>query len=312
MNRTIARALFCVAPLAATAFAQGAAPDRGGDAQTSAVKEVAAKVVKAEAAIQSLRMRMKTSGKLPGGLEVVTAGELRVLKETQPKGAVRRYSSLEYSFGEGVRGRLETAETAAGIQIFEEDPAFGAVFLQIEPLVVRDLEWAGTVLERSDLPGMVDPRASAPLGSSLLADVMQTFDLQVDERDARDGEAGVWVVGQRKAGLDEQNPDLPLADRVEFFVRGADSVVMVARYFAGTALLQQVVVERVEINVDMAAADFVVDSRDIQLRSVQDHAPMWEQIEKTLQRAEDKSAGDVVRPSRRAASDEKSPEAGGK
>ena len=268
--------------------------------------------MKAEAAIQSLRIRMKTSGKLPGGLDVVTSGELRVLKETQPAGAVRRYSGLEYSFGEGVRGRLETAETAGGIQIFEEDPAFGAVFLQIEPLVVRDLEWAGTILERSDLPGMVDPRASAPLGSSLIADVMQTFDLQVDARDARDGEAGVWIVGQRKAGLDEQNPDLPLADRVEFFVRGSDNAVMLARYLAGSELLQQIVLESVEIDVELQAADFVVDGRDVQLRNVKDHAPMWEQIEKTIQRAEDKADGDVRRPSRRGDGDEKSTSDGGK
>ena len=268
--------------------------------------------MKAEAAIQSLRIRMKTSGKLPGGLDVVTSGELRVLKETQPAGAVRRYSGLEYSFGEGVRGRLETAETAGGIQIFEEDPAFGAVFLQIESLVVRDLEWAGTILERSDLPGMVDPRASAPLGSGLIAEVMQTFDLRVDARDARDGEAGVWIVGQRKAGLDEQNPDLPLADRVEFFVRGSDNAVMLARYLAGSELLQQIVVESVEIDVELQAADFVVDGRDVQLRNVKDHAPMWEQIEKTIQRAEDKADGDVRRPSRRGDGDEKSTSDGGK
>ena len=45
--------------------------------------------------------------------------------------------------------------------------------------------------------------------------------------------------------------------------------------------------------------DFTVDGRGVRLRGVQEHAPMWEQIEQAVQRAEDKSADGVVRPSRR-------------
>jgi|GEM_PF-4357048 len=256
-------------------------------------------MTKAERALKSLRMTMKTSGTLPGGLRVSTSGELRVLRGAQPDAAVRRFSRLEYSFGEGVRGRLESAETADGIRIFEEDPAFGAVFLRLAPSVVRDLEWAGGVLERSDLPGMVDPRARAPLGSGLLLDMMRTFDLKVDDRKERAGVPGVWIVGARKDGLDEQDPDLPLADGVEVFVRAEDHALMVARYLVGADVSQEIQVERLEVDVALSDDDFVVEAHGVQIRSVQDHAPMWEQVEQVIERAEDKAKDGVVRPSRR-------------
>jgi hypothetical protein len=48
-----------------------------------------------------------------------------------------------------------------------------------------------------------------------------------------------------------------------------------------------------------AARDFVVDGRGQRLRDVQQHLPLWEQIEQVLKQAEAKSGDDVVRPSRR-------------
>ena len=142
--------------------------------------------------------------------------------------------------------------------VFEEDPAFGAVFLRIAPAVVQDLEWAGTVLDRSDLPGMVDARARAPLGSGLLGDMLRTFDLKVDDRNERAGVKGVWIVGARKDGLDEQDPDLPLADNVEVFIREKDHALLLARYLVGADVLQEIEVERLDIDVALKDEDFVV------------------------------------------------------
>jgi len=256
-------------------------------------------MVKAEQALKSLSMTMKTTGRLPGGPPVTTRGELRVLRGTQPTDPVRRFASLEYTFGEGLRGRLESAETAEGILLFEEDPAFGAVFLRIEPAIVRDLEWAGTVLDRADLPGMVDARARAPLGSGLLADMLRTFDLKVDERTRHGEHEGTWVVGTRKAGLDDQNPDLPLADGVEVFVRKRDRALLLARYKVGDDVVQQIVVDKLEVGARLDDQSFVVDGHGVRIRNVQDYAPMWEQVEQAITTAEEKSKDGAIRPSRR-------------
>lgn len=300
MNRTTARVLVSCASLLGTLLAQEPAPELAGKPQDAVVRELVSKMVAAEQSLKSLRMTMRTTGRLPGDLEVETSGELRVLRAPQPEVPARRFTRLEYSFGDGMRGRLESAETPEGIRLFEEDPAFGAVFLRIGREVVHDLEWAGKVLDRSDLPGMVDARARAPLGSGLLADMMRTFDLETIGRKERAGEAGVWVVGRRKAGLDEQDPDLPLADGVEVFVRDRDSALLLARYKVGADVLQEIVVDELEVGAALGDEDFVVDGRGVRLRNVQDHAPLWEQIEQTLERAEAKAAGGDVRPSKRA------------
>ena len=138
MNRTTANVLFSALSLAGAVASQAAAPAASDTSQANAVKSFVAKMVKAERALKGLRMTMETSGRMPGGLNLKTAGELRVLRGTQPESLERRFSRLEYSFGDDVRGRMESAETAEGILVFEEDPAFGAVFVRIDPAVVRD------------------------------------------------------------------------------------------------------------------------------------------------------------------------------
>ena len=310
MNRTTASVLVSCASLLGPLAAQESKPTPEGSLQTSAVEVLVKKMVGAERVLKSLRMTMHTSGRLPGDLNVKTSGELRVLRAAQPEVPARRFTRLEYSFGDGLSGRLESAETPDGIRLFEEDPAFGAVFLRIGRSVVRDLEWAGQVLQRSDLPGMVDARARAPLGSGLLADMMRTFDLELLARKERAGEAGVWIAGRRKAGLDEQDPDLPLADQVEVFVRGRDSALLLARYKVGEGLLQEIFVDELEVGVELGDDDLIVDGDGVRIRSVQDHAPLWEQIEQTLKLAEEKGGEGAVRPSGRGARREQP--AGGK
>lgn len=293
MNRTVATLLFAGVSLIGNAVGQETSPQPVPPPQTVAVTKLVETMVKAEQSLLSLRMTMATTGKLPGGLDVATRGELRVLRETQASGAPQKapqlFSQLQYSFGDGMKGLLETAHTTEGIIMFEEDPAFGAVFLRIGPDIVVDLEWASRVLQKSDLPGMVDSRAQSPLGSGMVRDLSRIFDLAVAEDTGHGEHTGTWLRGARKAGLDAQDPDLPLADRVEVFVRSRDHAMLLARFFVLAEVVQELKVEKLEVGARLSAEDFTVDGHGERIRSVQEYAPMWEQIIEAISNAERKT-----------------------
>src|SRR5690606_25657721 len=122
-----------------------------------------------------------------------------------------------------------------------------------DPALVADLEWAGEVLGRTDLPGMADRRATAPLGSAMLAELQRQFALEPTDRRERDGEAGRWLAGPRRAAGDGGD-DLPAADRVDVFVRDRDHALVEAIWSQGDTRLQHVVAERVEVDVDLPAS----------------------------------------------------------
>jgi len=309
MNRTIASLLLVGAPLIGSLVAQDPAKEPKQDPQAVAIKGLVDSMVKAEGALTSLRLKMATLGKLPGGLDVTTRGELRVLRATQAGAATQLFSQLEYSFGDGMAGRLETARTKDGITMFEEDPAFGSVFLRIQPEVVRDLEWASGVLQKSDLPGMVDSRAQSPLGSGMVRDMSRVFDLAVAEDSKYGDHQGTWLRGGRKAGLDAQDPDLPLADRVEIFVRGRDHAMLLTRFYVGKDVVQELKIDELEVGAKLEAKDFVVDGHGERIRDVQEYAPMWEQISEAIAAAEQKQK--ELPPSKRKQNGERQ-EAGGK
>ena len=249
----------------------------------------------AEAELTSLRLVMTTRGELPSELVVTTRGTLHVLRGTQRSS----HMVLEYAFGDGVRGRAESSHTAEGIVLYEDDPGLGEVHLAIDKGIVADLEWAGSVLQREDLPGMADRRSEAPLGSGMLAELRRHFDLTLDARTERSGEAGTWIVGARKPGLDVQDPDLPVSDHVEVFVRAKDHALLELRELQDKKVVQQLVVESLELGIELPAKTFVVDGHGQRQRDVRQHLPLWEQIEQVVKQAEAKSGDDVVRPSRR-------------
>lgn len=271
--------------------------------QADPIDGIVAAIRTAEQRAKSFRLEISSKGRLPGGLELSTKGVLHVLRGTQPA----LHSAFEFAFADGLAGRMESAQTSSGIVIFEDDPAFGELYLHVDPTTVADLEWAGLVLQRSDLPGMQDSRGMAPLGSAMAADLARQFVLEVTPRPDRNGEAGRWLAGPRRAGLDDQDPELPLADRVELFVRASDSALLEVRHLQGDKVLQQITVERVQVDVEIPAKTFTVDGRGQRLREVQQHLPMWDQIEQILRQAEVKSAdlaaqkgGEAeVRPSKR-------------
>ncbi len=263
--------------------------------QADPIEALVAGIRTAEQRATSVRVELATRGTQPGGHDFSTTGTLSVLRGTQPK----MRSSIAFSWANGLDGRMETAQTADGIVIYQEDLAFGEVLVRIAPPIVVDLEWAGGVLDRSDLPGMKDGRAAAPLGSAMLDDLRVHFELKLTERKERAGETGVWLVGERRAGLGDQDPELPLASRVEAFVRQRDQAVLEVLHYQGDKILQRIEVKKLEVDVPMAEAEFVVDARGQKMRDVTQYPPLWELIEKVLLLAESKAGEGVVRPSLR-------------
>jgi len=310
MNRTAAGALFCLAQVIGVTAAQAPGEIPTKDPQGAAVTALVAIMAKSETALTSLRLTMTTTGKIPRAGDITTRGEVRVLRATQAGLGSRLFTRLEYAFGDGFKGRMEVAQTKDGIVTFQEDPAFGAVFLQFPVDVVADLEWASGILKRSDLPGMVDSRAQSPLGSGMVKDLLRTFDLAVAPDREHAGDQGTWLRGARRAGLDAQDPDLPLADRVEVFVRERDHALLLTRFFVGTDVVQELVVEKLEVGAKLVAADFTVDGHGERIRNVRDYAPMWEQVIEVIGSAEAKANEGDERPSKRKAPDGGTPGGG--
>jgi site-specific recombinase XerC len=107
------------------------------------------------------------------------------------------------------------------------------------------------------------------------------------------------LIGTRRAGLDDQDPDLPLADRVDLFVRQRDRAVLEVNYRQAGKVLQHIEVVSLDLDLDLPAKVFVVDGRGQPLRDVKQHQPLWELVEQTLRRADAKAAAGDVRPSQR-------------
>ncbi len=295
MKRTILVLAVLSFPIAAAGRAQEPASPPQQTAQAGPIEEIVVAMRAAEQRARSVVVELSTTGHLPGGLELSTRGVLHVLRGAQP--AV--HTVVEFSFADGLGGRVESAQTAAGIVLYEENPAFGELYLRLDPQVTADLAWAGVVLQRSDLPGMADSRAASPLGSAILADLQRHFDLVATERHERLGDAGRWFAGARRAGLDDQDTELPQADRVELFVRDRDHALLEVTYLQAGKQLQHIVVGKLEVDVDIPASTFEVDGRGQRLRDVQQHLPMWDQIQQVLRQAEAKAPEGEMRPSSR-------------
>jgi len=275
----------------------GARPDK--ISQDADVERLVAGMEKAEAAATKIRLELVTEGKMPGGLEFQTRGSLRVLR-TEQDAATAVHSVVEYSFADGLAGRMESVRRPDGVRILERNPTFGEVYVAIDPGLLADLEWAGEVLGRDDLPGMGDSRAASPLGSSMVKDLATRYQLARLSHNTKNGQDGTWYGGDRRIGPGDTGEDdsLPLADRVELFVRDGDLALLEVVFLQAGRPVQRITVKKLVLGEAMPLESFEIDAKGVRLLDVREHPPMWEQIEHLLEAAE-QAAADQVRPSRR-------------
>lgn len=286
MNRTSCSIAFAtlLAVVAGPAAAQEPKPETA--AQPDPIAGIVQAMQQAEQRATSFRIELQTSGRWLDGTEFKTSGQLDVLRGAQP----RTRSSLEFTVLGTLGGRMATAQTDKGILVYQEDPAFGEVFYRIDPETVTDLEWAGEVLASAKMPGMKDRRAGAPLGSAMLDDLRRHFALAVTDKKARNGEAGQWLAGDRRPGLPDVDADLPLATRVEAFVRDKDLALLEVVHHQADKVLQRIEVRKLEVDAEIPIEAFTVDGNRQRLREVRQYLPMWGQIQDVLKQAEAKTA----------------------
>jgi len=267
-------------------------------AQTPTPEAVVATMRAQEAAAKSIELAMETSGRLAGGLTFTARGSVRVLRAEQPE-ASASHTVVDYDFGDGLSGRVESVETRDGLVTLQQDPTFGETFVRIDATVMKDLAWASAADASADAPFQAGPRARSPIGAELFADLALRFDLRVADKPAPEGQKGVWWQGERKKAAESaDNTDLPLADRVEAFVRDGDSVLMDVVYTQNGEVVQRVRVTKAVLGADMQAASFRVEAGGKKPIDAKDHGPTWQQIEQVLQRASQKKNGELP-PSRR-------------
>lgn len=306
MIRTTALVAAAIAVGAFSAGLRGQQPKPDSGPQADPIERIVAAMRAAEQALTSVAIELETRGVYPDGLQFTTRGVAHVLRGEQTK----IHTAFEMHFADGLGGRQESAQTGQGVTFYAADAVFGEVHVHVPPAVVRDVEWAGEVLDRSDLPGMKDRRTDAPLGSAMLAELHRHFALAAGERTERGGEAGTWLVGERRPGLGDVEDELPLATRVEAFVRTKDHALLEVVHYQGDKELQRIDVKKLEVGAAIAEAVFAVDGHGQALREVDKYAPLWTQIQEVIKRAEakllpkDLEAGAAIppqclRPSRR-------------
>jgi hypothetical protein len=301
MNRTASVfpvGLFCLCLCAAAGRAQEPAAKAADAAQDAALADIVASLQRAEAAAKTVRLELSTEGHMPGGLDFRTRAVLRVLNAAQG-GMAAVQSTAEYTFADGLTGRIETVKTPDGVLVNEQNPTFGEVFVRIDKSIVADIEWAGRVLQRTDLPGLADTRAAAPLGSAMVADLARRYALRPlgSDRNARNGEAGRWYGGDRRPGpaVEGEDQDAPMADHVELVCRESDKAVLEVVYLQAGKVAQRIAVEHLVLDEPMPLESFKLDDKGKRPLNVKEHPPMWQQIEELLQRAEQQAADAVQR-----------------
>lgn len=301
MNRTATQpSSSLVALLAALALPFGGALAQEPDAkaQAPAPESVVAAMRAQEAAAKSIELALETSGRLAGGLTFAARGTVRVLRAEQPE-ASASHTVVDYDFGDGLSGRVESVETKDGLLTLQQDPTFGETFVRIDATVMKDLAWASAADAGADAPFQAGPRARSPIGADLFADLALRFDLRMADKPAPEGMKGVWWQGERKKAADSaDNTDLPLADRVEAFVRDGDSVLMDVVYTRNGEVVQRVHVTKAVLGATMQASSFRIEAGGKKPIDAKDHGPTWQQIEQVLQRASQKKNGELP-PSRR-------------
>lgn len=210
-----------------------------------------------EASLKSLQMRVETRGAYPGGARLETAGRIRVL------GGTHFDFALECSFrggpaAGGVASRVRGVLTPTGFWRFEDGPVAGPTYIEMSPSLVAELQRAQAALATEAkakgrpaqaLPGPLDTKLEAPLGSATLLALDRFFDLSLQPGQMElDGVpcvllAGAWrgaTMGAeaRKAlqELDDGAVRARGASRCEVWLRASDKIPLrIAQYRSAAA-----------------------------------------------------------------------------
>jgi hypothetical protein len=290
MNRTaFARVLPCLLLGFVVAQDPPAAPE--SKPKSGVMDDVVRAMRAAEAKALQVRLQMTTEGTMPGDLKFTTKGTMRVLRTEQ--GVLQAaHVALDCTFVGGIQSRMESVKTPDGLWTFEQNQTLGEVWLHYDKELLQDLEWAAEVLQRTDLPGGKDARVAAPLGSEIVADLAQRYELQAMRSRSRDGQAGTWYGGDRKPSPgQEDDADIPIADHVELFVRQQDTALLEVVYLSQQKPIQRIKIDEIVLGEPMPLASFVLDTKGKKPKDVRDYPPEWEQIQQVLQSAKDKVPG---------------------
>lgn len=308
MNRTAHAVLVCLCTGSLALLAQEPGKPAAAQSQGQELDQLVAAMQQAEAGLKTASLAMTTTGTYPGDLQFTTKGTLRVLLGAQPC----LHTVMEFEFTSGMRGRLETVRTPEGAWMLEESPTYGQVFLSMDRATLEDIEWAAAVTKQGAMvPGGEASQARTPLGSQLLTGLRRSYDLKLLAKKDRDGQAGIWIGGDKRQGLDPGlESELLLADHVEVFVRTPDQAVTAVFYLqADGKVVQRILVDKLVVDEPMTAASFKLEVAGKKPKDVREHLPAWAPLDKLLGEAESKCKAEAeakgrqaqaeVRPSRR-------------
>ncbi|MEY2980973.1 MAG: hypothetical protein RL562_1200 [Planctomycetota bacterium] len=282
MTRAI---LCCALPALLSAvptLAQEVEPKPVEASQVRTIEDLLGFVKGRESKAGAVLMEIESVGKFPDGSEFRTEGTLRVLGKTH------FHARMIAHLGPDVEAETETVRTPEGLWMRERDPVQREVFLAMDRATMERVDAATAVLgESAALGGFGTREAESPLGSLVLADLAQQFELQVGEpRDV--GGTRCWIVGGAiKGGVDPDEEAFGLgADQVDVVVRIRDGALIKMTQFRGGEPLLEVSIPKLEILEELDPASFTLALPErAQWSSVLDHPPARAQLDQLFEDA---------------------------
>ena len=281
MNRAPLLSIFSLvlAPLGVveTGAAQSSRP-ASRPAQVTTVPGLVEAIRAREKAVRSVELSMRTRGSFPGEEPFETQGTLRVLSTTHC------HTQMSVRFGDEITTEFETVKTPEGVMMREKDPAQGEVFVRMEGDLLTDLDAASQVLGLGAFDGPGAEMAHGPLGSIMLEDLSQQFDLSLSGPSLV-GEFECWTVsGDRRKG--EEDEVFGVAERVEVLVRRADLALIRMTQFGGGQALVDVEITSLKLDLTLEPTSFgIALPSGARVVDALDHPPARAQIDQIFAEA---------------------------
>jgi hypothetical protein len=253
--------------------------------QVESVDDLVKFVRQREQAVGSVSMQMESVGRFPDGSEFRTKGSLRVL------GTTHFHARMSSTLGPDMETETETVRTPDGIWMRERDPVQGEVWLAMDRPTMERIDGATRALgPDADGAGFGSRDAQTPLGSAVLEDLGQQFDLQVRGPRSIDGQE-CWVVGgPLRPGLGSEDEPFGLgADQVDVLVRTGDGALLQMTQLRQGEPLMEVRITALEFDRPFDPASFRIEIPErVQWSDILEHPPARAQIERLLEDAREK------------------------